>query len=126
MIPDFSDILGKWITNLLFQLPNSRKNEQEADEYGVKICKFVGFNPLLALDFFENLKKIHGNGIEYLSTHPSNDHRIENIRLENEKAGRLFLENNISRDSEVDRKAEIVKQEIKKYIKERKVFKKDR
>ena len=119
LVPDFADVLGGWITSYIFHLPNSRRNEQEADEYGVKITNFLGFNPLLALDFFEHLKKVHGDHIEYLSTHPSNDHRIENIKTEHENTRKLFLENHITRDKDLEQKANTVAKEIKNFIKKR-------
>jgi predicted Zn-dependent protease len=63
-------------------LAYSRKNENEADNYAVYYTADTKYyNPLGVAGFFEKLiNEGNGNGIpEFLSTHPSDEHRLENI-----------------------------------------------
>lgn len=69
--------------NVLGVLPFSRAHETEADKIGVYIMAIAGYNPDEASRFWERMKA-NNNGKkgpkEFLSTHPSNDSRIENLR----------------------------------------------
>ena len=63
-------------------LAYSRKNENEADKYAVYYTADTKYyNPLGVAGFFEKLlTEGGGNGIpEFLSTHPSDENRLENI-----------------------------------------------
>jgi predicted Zn-dependent protease len=63
-------------------LAYSRKNENEADKYAVYYTADTKYYyPLGVAGFFEKLLAAgEGNGIpEFLSTHPSDEHRLENI-----------------------------------------------
>ena len=68
-------------------LPFGRKQELEADVQGVRLMAAAGYDPKQAALFWheiEDHKKAGGYVPEFLSTHPSNKHRIE--RLEEEAA----------------------------------------
>jgi predicted Zn-dependent protease len=63
-------------------LPNSRKQELEADHYGLIFAASAGYNPQLAIDFWTRMASL-GNGQkppEFLSDHPSDEQRIQKIR----------------------------------------------
>jgi len=62
-------------------LPFSRKNESESDEYGLYLMAIAGYNPEESVPFWERMKQLSGGGtIEFLSTHPSNDTRINDLK----------------------------------------------
>jgi len=62
-------------------LPFSRKQETEADEYGLIFAAMAGYDPQEAVPFWERMAKSGGAGQpEFLSTHPSNQTRIRNIK----------------------------------------------
>jgi predicted Zn-dependent protease len=64
-------------------LPNSRKQESEADRLGLTFMAMAGYNPASAIDFWERMaasKTGAGSTPEFLSTHPSDATRINDIR----------------------------------------------
>lgn len=59
----------------------SRKNESEADHMGLVFMAVAGYNPKSAVEFWERMKSLSGANVpEFLSTHPSHDTRIEDIK----------------------------------------------
>ena len=63
-------------------LPFSRGDELEADDWGLKFAAMAGYNPEEAIPLWERMEKA-GNGQkppEFLSTHPSEGKRIEQLR----------------------------------------------
>lgn len=62
-------------------LPFSRLHESEADELGIKFMALAGYNPAEAPKLWERMKAQSGGSAppEFLSTHPSNDTRIEDL-----------------------------------------------
>ena len=67
-----------------FSLPHSRQQELEADRLGVLYMARAGYQPREALGFWKrfaeyNSKNGGGKQIEFLSTHPLDDHRIRQI-----------------------------------------------
>ena len=63
-------------------LPFSRLHETEADEIGLFLTAIAGYNPDEASLLWERMKANSGGQgpPEFLSTHPSNDSRISNLR----------------------------------------------
>jgi len=63
-------------------LPFSRSHETEADEIGLYLTAIAGYNPDEASLLWERMKaNSEGKSPpEFLSTHPSNDSRISNLR----------------------------------------------
>ncbi|MAN59425.1 MAG: peptidase M48 [Flavobacteriaceae bacterium] len=62
-------------------LPFNRSNETEADRIGLTLMAIAGYDPLAAASLWERMKQTGGGAPpEFLSTHPSSDTRIRNIR----------------------------------------------
>lgn len=62
-------------------LPFSRSHETEADAIGIQIMAIAGYNPDEAAKLWERMKAASSSSTpEMLSTHPSNDSRIANLR----------------------------------------------
>lgn len=62
-------------------LPNSRKQESEADHYGLIFAAMAGYNPQVAIPFWERMAALGGSKPPVLlSDHPSDEARIENIK----------------------------------------------
>ena len=66
-------------------LPNSRKQEFEADRFGLRFCAMAGYNPNEAVTFWQRMAAAsQANGgqkpPEFLSTHPSDENRIAQIQ----------------------------------------------
>lgn len=62
-------------------LPFSRKEENEADKYGLYFSSMAGYNPQEAIPFWERMSAAGGaKPPEFLSSHPSDQTRINNIK----------------------------------------------
>ena len=67
-------------TQLLILMPYGRSHEKEADIIGQELMAKSGFDPKAAIELWKNMAKL-GTAVqpEFLSTHPSNDTRIEKL-----------------------------------------------
>ena len=63
-------------------LPYSRLQENEADYLGLVFMAKAGYNPYKAIDFWKRMmKEKKGKGLpEFMSTHPADEMRIENMK----------------------------------------------
>lgn len=62
-------------------LPFSRSHETEADKIGLTLMAIAGYDPIAAAELWQRMKAQSKNAPdEFLSTHPSSDTRIVNIR----------------------------------------------
>ena len=68
-------------SNLGFILPYSRVHEREADRIGLIIMARAAYDPRTAIPFWQRMSKQEGKMFpEFLSTHPTTERRIEEIR----------------------------------------------
>lgn len=77
---------GQQMADLALQvavgLPNSRVQESEADRMGLELSARAGYDPRAAVTLWQKMAKAAGSGgtPSFLSTHPSPDDRIEELR----------------------------------------------
>tara|TARA_R110000744_G_scaffold376026_2_gene490012 strand:- start:32003 stop:32797 length:795 start_codon:yes stop_codon:yes gene_type:complete len=80
----YSDQLGAALgmgVSLGIILPYSRQHEFEADRLGIDYMVAAGYDPRQAIDFWIAMSTTHQGGqLEFASTHPSDEHRIEAMR----------------------------------------------
>ena len=62
-------------------LPWSRQQEMEADRYGLIFAAMAGYNPEEAIPFWQRMSEAGGaNPPEFLSTHPSDETRMNKLK----------------------------------------------
>jgi predicted Zn-dependent protease len=68
--------------NQMIQLRYGRKDESEADEWGLQLMSQAGYDPIEMVKVMEVLKAAGGNGhtLEIFQTHPNPDLRISQIQ----------------------------------------------
>jgi len=72
-------------------LPFSRKEESEADKYGLYFAAMAGYNPREAIPFWERMMAAGGaKPPEFLSSHPSDETRIAKIKADMPQALKFY------------------------------------
>ncbi len=68
-------------SQLAYTLPNSRKEEYEADHYGLIFAAMAGYNPREAIAFWERMIAASNGQAppEFLSDHPADANRIDKL-----------------------------------------------
>lgn len=75
----FKSLYG--ISSTLGALAYSRKHEYEADKIGLVIMAKAGYDPHKAIEFWERMSKSSNSYIpQFLSTHPSDENRIKEMK----------------------------------------------
>jgi len=77
----FNNVYGPG-ASIAVLLPNSRKQELEADRFGLIFTAMAGYDPREAVPFWERMEKTSkGNEPpQFLSSHPSDANRIAEIK----------------------------------------------
>ena len=66
---------------MFFALPNSREQETEADKIGLELSARAGYNPEAAITLWQKMNaQGEAKSPEFLSTHPANANRINELR----------------------------------------------
>ena len=71
-------------------LPYSRKQESEADELGLLIAAQAGYDPRSAITLWRRMQSQGGAKIEFLSTHPNDNTRIELLQQQMPQAYAIY------------------------------------
>lgn len=84
--------LGSSLTDVMFNLPNSRTHEIEADRIGVELAARAGYDPRAAISLWQKMAQLSGSGgtPEILSTHPSPQSRIAELEVAAEQVMPLY------------------------------------
>ena len=83
--------LTQLVLDLTFNLPNSRTDEIEADRIGVEIAARGGYEPRAAITLWEKMQKASkGQPPQFLSTHPSHESRIDDLKRYSAKVQPLY------------------------------------
>lgn len=80
-------------STVLGVLPNSRKQEAEADKIGLIFMSMAGYNPREAVDFWKRMAEAGKNAQKppkMLSTHPSDESRIAELEKNMELAMKYY------------------------------------
>jgi predicted Zn-dependent protease len=91
-IGDLGQGLGNMVADVTINLPNSRTNEVEADRIGVELAARAGYNPQAAITLWEKMAKLSSGGAppKWLSTHPSHEDRINDLKVYAQKVMPLY------------------------------------
>jgi len=88
---DTAQTLGNAVANVTIALPKSRTDETEADRIGVELAARAGFDPHGAISLWEKMEKLAGSQPpQWLSTHPSNETRLADLKQYAEKVMPLY------------------------------------
>lgn len=75
-----------------FALPFSRKDEYEADKFGLRFAAMAGYDPREAIPLWQRMEKAGGGNKppEFLSTHPAEANRIIKLQEEMPEAMKYY------------------------------------
>ncbi len=89
---DQTAVLMQQAAVLAIQLPNSRESEAEADQIGIELAARAGYDPAAAVSLWDKMGKLGGGAPpEFLSTHPSPEHRKETLQALGAKMQPLYV-----------------------------------
>ena len=84
--------LGGLVANVTLNLPKSRTDETEADRMGVELAARAGYNPNAAVSLWQKMEKLGGSQPpQWLSTHPSNETRLSDLKQYADKVMPLYV-----------------------------------
>jgi len=88
---DNSVQLAQIITDVTFNLPNSREDEVEADRIGVELAARAGYDPHAAVTLWQKMGQVGGSAPpQFLSTHPSPQNRQKDLTAYAERVMPLY------------------------------------
>ncbi|HJQ62375.1 MAG TPA: M48 family metallopeptidase [Burkholderiales bacterium] len=83
--------LASLVADVTFGLPYSRQFEREADRIGVELAARGGFDPRAAITLWQKMAKLGGGGTpQFLSTHPSDESRIQDLQEYSQRVMPLY------------------------------------
>jgi predicted Zn-dependent protease len=83
--------LGGLVANVTLNLPKSRTDETEADRMGVELAARAGYDPHAAISLWQKMEKLAGSQPpQWLSTHPSNETRLSDLKQYADKVAPLY------------------------------------
>jgi predicted Zn-dependent protease len=83
--------IAQIITDLTFNLPNSREHEVEADRIGVELAARAGYDPRAAITLWQKMGQVGGAGPpQFLSTHPAPQNRQKDLAAYAERVMPLY------------------------------------
>jgi len=90
-IGDAGQNVAGMVADVTLNLPNSRTHETEADRIGVELAARAGFDPRAAVTLWQKMEKSGGGGgPQFLSTHPSHETRVADLRVYAERVMPLY------------------------------------
>jgi predicted Zn-dependent protease len=89
---DLGQNIAGQVAHVTLNLPNSRLHETESDRIGVELAARAGFDPRASVSLWEKMAKVAGGGQppKWLSTHPSHEDRINDLKQYSEKVMPLY------------------------------------
>jgi predicted Zn-dependent protease len=88
---DATQQLSRVLLDVTFNLPHSRQDETEADRIGVELAARSGYDPHAAVTLWDKMMKLGGSQPpQMLSTHPSNEARINDLKVYSQKVEPLY------------------------------------
>ena len=83
--------IGNMVADVTLNKPKSRTHETEADRIGVELAARAGYDPHAAVSLWEKMLKLGGSQPpQWLSTHPSNESRIADLKTYSERVMPLY------------------------------------
>ena len=84
--------LGGTLSEVMFELPNSRTHESEADLIGVELAARAGYDPRAAVTLWQKMGALEQGRSqpEFLSTHPASSTRIADLQAISERVMPLY------------------------------------
>jgi predicted Zn-dependent protease len=91
-VGDLGQGVAGMVADVTLNLPKSRTAEIEADRIGVELAARAGFDPNAAVSLWEKMGKAGGGsgGPNFLSTHPSPENRLSDLRAYSAKVMPLY------------------------------------
>jgi len=84
-------------------LAYTRQHELEADKLGLVFMAMAGYSPDRAISFWQEMSKVGGNKpAEILSTHPSDENRIAQIKAFLPEANKYFISHGSSSGQKIN------------------------
>ena len=83
--------IGNAVADVTLNKPKSRTHETEADRIGVELAARAGYDPHAAVSLWEKMAKLGGSEPpQFLSTHPSHESRIADLKAYSERVMPLY------------------------------------
>jgi predicted Zn-dependent protease len=90
-VGDLGTQVGGMLAQVTFTLPHSRAQEIEADRVGVELAARAGYDPHAAVSVWQKMLQAGGSGgPQFLSTHPSPENRLADLKVYAERVMPLY------------------------------------